>query len=152
MLYCGMLSHGFKPNQCFASMSKRLSCHDGYNTVNGCHMRSESEESIELELESFFNRPLCWGLCHNVLIFGGFLSSFIIFLIDYTHGGPHTLYTGGKDCNQEIHLALEPIADITKSSKHRYQWPHKRDLWPSKNVLKTRKSSCMNAKGILSTT
>ena len=40
---------------------------------------------------------------------------------------------------RESTLALKPRADVTRSPKQGYQWPHKKDLCPTKNLLKKKK-------------
>ena len=41
---------------------------------------------------------------------------------------------------RESTLALKPRADVTRSPKQGYQWPHKKDLCPTK-ILKKKKAS-----------
>ena len=58
-------------------------------------------------------------------------------------------HTSGKACKKGSILALKPRADITRSPKQGYRWPHEKDLHPPKiKKNKTIKSSFMNAKGI----
>ena len=39
----------------------------------------------------------------------------------------------------ESTLALKPRADVTRSSKQGYQWPHKKDMCPPKSKKKQKK-------------
>ena len=44
--------------------------------------------------------------------------------------------TDEKVLNKGFTLALKPRTDVTRSSKLGYQWPHKKDSWPSKTSKK----------------
>ena len=44
-------------------------------------------------------------------------------------------HTSEKACKGST-LALKPRADVTRSPKQGYQWPHKKDLCPTKILLK----------------
>ena len=44
-------------------------------------------------------------------------------------------HTGKKVCKGST-LALKPRADVTRSPKQGYQWSHKKDLYPPKNLKK----------------
>ena len=41
-----------------------------------------------------------------------------------------------KHASERSTLALKPRAEVTRSPKQGYQWPHKKDSCPSKNFLK----------------
>ena len=37
-----------------------------------------------------------------------------------------------RKCASDSTLVLKPKADVTRSPKHGYQWPHKKDMCPTK--------------------
>ena len=41
-----------------------------------------------------------------------------------------------KHVSKESTLALKPRADVTRNPKQGYQWPHKKDSCPPKNLIK----------------
>ena len=66
------------------------------------------------------------------------------------HADPHTVskchtrgesedHTSEKACKGST-LALKPMADITRCPKQGYQWPHKKDVCPSKFKKKIKKN------------
>ena len=44
---------------------------------------------------------------------------------------------------RESTLALKPRADITRSPKQGYQWPHKKDMCPTKIKKKRIENKCL---------
>ena len=47
-------------------------------------------------------------------------------------------HTSKKACKKQSTLALKPRADVTRSPKQGYQWPHKKDLCPSEIFKKNK--------------
>ena len=46
----------------------------------------------------------------------------------------------GSTQARESTLALKPRDDVTRSPKQGYQWPHKKDSCPTKNLKKEKKN------------
>ena len=50
------------------------------------------------------------------------------------------LCAGKEVCKWESTLALKPRVDVTRSPKQGCQWPHKKDLCPTKDFINQKRS------------